>query len=86
MTGYGYKIKDNIFNHLSYMDDLELYAKNDEELEGLLKIVKSFSNDTVMEFGLDKCASLAIKRGKITFTNIDLDLATQINELDHDER
>lgn len=68
------------------MDDLELYAKNDEELEGLLKIVKSFSNDTVMEFGLDKCASLAIKRGKITFTNIDLDLTTQITELDHDER
>lgn len=28
------------------MDNLELCAKNDEELEGLHKIVKSFSDDT----------------------------------------
>ena len=31
-TGYGYKIYDNIINHLFYMDDLKLFAKNDEQL------------------------------------------------------
>ena len=28
-TGYGYKIYDNTINHLFYMDDLKLFAKND---------------------------------------------------------
>ena len=32
---YGYKIKNNKINHLFYMDDLKLYASNDNELEGL---------------------------------------------------
>ena len=27
-TGYGYKIYDNTINHLFYMDDLKLFAKN----------------------------------------------------------
>ena len=31
-TGYGYKIYDDIINHLFYMDDLKLFAKNDEQL------------------------------------------------------
>ena len=31
-TGYGYKIYDNIINHLFYMDDLKLFAKNDQQL------------------------------------------------------
>ena len=50
-TGYGYKIYDNI-NDLFYMDDLELFAKNDQQLQGLLNIVKQFGDDIRMEFGL----------------------------------
>ena len=46
------------------MDDLKLYACNDFELEGLLKTVKTFSDDIGMEFGLDKCAKETFKRGK----------------------
>ena len=33
-TGYGYKIYDNTINNLFYMDDLKLFAKNDQQLEG----------------------------------------------------
>ena len=34
------------------MDDLKLFAKNDQQLQGLLNIVKQFSDDIQMEFGL----------------------------------
>ena len=47
-TGYGYKIYDDIINHLFYMDDLKLFAKNDEQLRGVLNIVKEISNDIRM--------------------------------------
>ena len=34
---------------------------NDEQLKKLLDIIKIFSDDIKMEFGLDKCAKGAIK-------------------------
>ena len=37
------------------MDDLKTYVKNDQEQTGLLTIVKGYSDDIKMEFGLDKC-------------------------------
>ena len=40
-TKYGCKIKDKTMNHLFYMDDLKLYGRYDEELEGLLFLVKT---------------------------------------------
>ena len=43
------------------MDDLKLYAKDYSELEGLLKIVKGFSDDVGMEFGLNKCAKATFR-------------------------
>ena len=55
-TGDGYKIYDNTINHLFYIDNLKLFAKNDQQLQGLLNILKQFSDDIRMEFGLDKCA------------------------------
>ena len=48
-SGYGYKIGTERITHLFYMDDLMLYAKDDGELEGLLRIVKRFSDDIGME-------------------------------------
>ena len=50
------------------MDDLKLYGKSTAELESLLNTVRIFSNDISMEFGLDKCATLAIIKGKVTET------------------
>ena len=50
--------------HLLYMDDLKLYASNDNMLTNQLKIVKKFSTDITMKFGLDKCATVSIEKGK----------------------
>ena len=46
------------------MDDLKVYAKNEKDLESLIQTVRIFSEDIGMEFGLDKCAVLIMKRGK----------------------
>ena len=40
-AGYGYQIMGKSINHLFYMDDLTLFARNDKELTGLLDTVKS---------------------------------------------
>ena len=48
------------------MDDLKLYAKNRKGLESLVQTVQIFSDDISMEFCIDKCAALALKREKIT--------------------
>ena len=47
------------------MDDLKPYAKDDSELEGLLRIMKGFSDDNGKEFGLSKSAEATFKRGKL---------------------
>ena len=45
------------------MDDLKLSAKNVDQIDSLVNIVKIFSEDIKMEFGLSKCGVL--KRGKV---------------------
>jgi len=59
---------DKCINHLLYMDDLKLFAKNDCQLELLLHTVKMFSDDLGLDFGLDKCAKLTVKRGRVSQT------------------
>ena len=51
--------------HLLYMDDLKLYAGNDAVLKEQLKVVSDFSRDINMKFGLDKCATVSIEKGKL---------------------
>ena len=68
------------------MDDLKLYGKNDYELEGLLRTVKTFHGDIGMTSGLDKCAKATFIRGKLKSTSsIVLDIDTKIKELDQEE-
>ena len=64
-SGYEFTKSKEKINHLLYMDDLKLYAKNEKELDSLVQTVRVFSNDIGMQFGLDKCAVLIKKRGKI---------------------
>ena len=85
-TGYGYKIHDNTIDHLFYMKDLKLFAKNDQQLQGLLNIVKQSSNDIRMEFGLDKCAKATFFRGKLLkVENITVDTITVIKDPEREE-
>ena len=39
-----------------YMDDIKLFAKNEKELVTLILVVKIYSQDIGMEFGIEKCA------------------------------
>lgn len=68
-TGYGFKIKANrntnyTISHLIYMDDIKLYATNKKQLNDLINISDTFSRDIYMEFGMDKCRTLNIEKGK----------------------
>ena len=67
------------------MDDLKTYAKDDNQQACLLTVVKKFSDDIRMEFGLEKSAKATFKRGKLTETSdLQLDTDTCIRELDQE--
>ena len=55
--------KDKI-NNLLFMDDLKLYSKTEKTLDSLIQTARIFSNDIKMEFGIETCAILVLKRGK----------------------
>ena len=50
------------------MDDLKLFAKDDNDLVGLLQTVKKFSDDISVSFGLDKCTKATFKGEKLSGT------------------
>ena len=69
--------------HLLYMDNLKLIAKLEEELQKQIQTVKTFSDDVHMEFGLEKCAKITFKRGKIIQSqNLLLDVTREIQALE----
>jgi hypothetical protein len=66
-TGYGYLIdRENKTKstHLLYMDDIKLNAASRKELDYLLKLTESFSNEIKMKFGIEKCKLNSIMKGK----------------------
>ena len=46
---------DILVNHLLYMDDIKLYAGNEDDINDLANKTEIFSNDIQMQFGIDKC-------------------------------
>ena len=73
-------------NHLLFMDDLKLYASSDTQLQQLLQVVHTFSNDIGMKFGLDKCAKCCLRAGKKSHAeNIQLDEDNNIRDLEEQE-
>ena len=64
-TSYELKIGGKKINHLLFMDDLKLFAKNEDQIDSLVNAVRIFSDDIKMEFGLPKCGVLIMKRGKV---------------------
>jgi hypothetical protein len=48
------------------MDDLKIFSRDKTELQQELIIVKTFSDDIQMEFGLHKCITAVFKHGKLT--------------------
>lgn len=68
-TKHGYQIRSqkrtlHTINHLFYMDDIKIYARTKPQLESLIHIISTFSDDIHMQFGNTKCKTTYIERGK----------------------
>ena len=68
-AGYKLSRSEEKVNYLMYMDAIKLFAKNEKELKILIHAVKIYSQDTGMEFGIEKCAVLIMKSGKQHMTD-----------------
>ena len=68
-AGYKLSRSQEKINHLMYMDDIKLFAKNVKELETLIYADRIYNQDIGMEFGIGKCAKLLMKSGKRNMTD-----------------
>ncbi|XP_063689225.1 uncharacterized protein LOC134822247 [Bolinopsis microptera] len=82
--GYSLDRKDGPkVSHRLYMDDLKLYAESEDEMQTLVNTTAEFSSDIKMEFGLEKCAVVKVKKGaRAVFEGISLPTGEQIHELE----
>jgi len=82
-TGYKKHTSKTKVSHLLYMDDLKLIAKSEEELQKQIQTVKTFSDNIHMEFGLEKYAKIAFKRGRLVHSqNLVININREIQELE----
>ena len=66
-SGAGYQLskEESKITHLLFMDDLKLYGRNEKEINSLVHTVRVFSSDIGMDFGIEKCTTMVMKRGKL---------------------
>ena len=54
------------------MDDLKLYTKDDDDLDGLLSPMKQFNDDMKIQFGLEECVKVTFKKSSLANSKISL--------------
>lgn len=66
-------------SHLVFVDDLNIFAKNKNEVALNLDLITRFTNDILMNLGLDKRTYVYIEQGKrkslgtkLTINNVDI--------------
>lgn len=68
-TGFGFTLKfgkhSKVISHLLFMDDLKIYAANQKQLDAALKLTYQMSTDIAMDFGVKKCQTVTVERGKL---------------------
>jgi len=66
-AGYGYQVHgtERKISHVLYVDDLELLRRNENDVKNGMKIVQAISKNMNMNFGLEKCARICLKRGSV---------------------
>jgi hypothetical protein len=85
-TGYEEHTTNTKISHLLYMDDLKLIGKSEKELQKQMQKVRTFSDDIHMESGLQKCAKMAFKRGKLAHSqNLVIDINREMQELEQEK-
>ena len=57
-------------NHLLFMDDMKMFAKNKKEIDSLVSTVQLVSQDIGMQFGGQKCGVTVMKRGNIVASEV----------------
>ena len=68
------------------MDDLKLYGKDKDQLDSLVQTVRIFISDIGMTFGIEKCAMVEMKRGKLIDSDgLDLPEGEKIGSLQDEE-
>ena len=60
-----FESKGQKVNRLLFMDNLKLYTSNENSLESLIQTLRVFSNDKGMEFVVEICVVLLMKKGKM---------------------
>ena len=62
-----YQLKKGVkkINQLLFIDDLKLFAKNEDQTDSLVNTVRIFLEDIKMEFALPKGGLFIMKRGKV---------------------
>ena len=55
-------------DHLLFMDDVKLYASKSDEIDSLVQTVRFCIQDLGMKFGIKECATLVLKRGKMSYS------------------
>ena len=84
----GYKLAKEMMpiNHLLFMDDLMLYGASKDQLDSLVQVVRIFSQDIKILFGLDKNAVLEMRRGRqIDSSGIELPDGQHIGEIEEED-
>ena len=66
-TKTSYELKKGVkkINQLLFMDDLKLFAKNEDQTDTLVNTVRIFLEDIKMEFALPKVGVFIMNRGKV---------------------
>ena len=64
---FHYELGDKVtkINHLLFMDDLKLFAKTHSQIDSLVRTVQMYRKEIGMEFGINKCGTLIVKRGNV---------------------
>jgi len=68
ITGYEEHTTKRKVSHLLYLDDLKLIGKTEEEFQEQMQVVRTFSDDIRMDFGLDKWAQIVLKTRKLVLS------------------
>jgi hypothetical protein len=76
-SGYSMGRGKRTINHLWYMDDCKLYGKNNSEIEQLIKTLEDTAKPTGLEFGIAKCATQQMERGKPSANQVEIELADE---------
>ena len=72
-------------NRLLFLDDLKLYGASKDQLDSLVQVIRIFSQDINMLFGLDKCAVLEMRRRRqVSNTGIELPDDQHIGEIEEE--